>query len=225
VGVAAGDPFGIAGVEVEGFGGFAFFVAAEVEIAHGDKEVRAGVVMQGDYGAGLEFGFGGADVVFDEEDLDGAAVENVQRAIFVFAGVPFWGGGAEGGVFEEFYGDVAEGLRAGGADDVSEGGGGEASVSVGEFDGDGGLVFDRVADFCGGEGDGDVVVTVPVEKSGVVGRDFDAEDADGFVFEGEVVVRFGGDFDFGSLSVEEWGECEEEYEAFHAGDCSRHLGG
>jgi hypothetical protein len=177
--------------------------------------------MQGDYGAGLEFGFGDADVVFDEEDLNGAGGEDVQRAIFVLAGIPFGGGGAEGGVFEEFNGDIAEGLRAGGADDVGEGGGGEASVSSGEFDGGGGLVFYCVGDFGGGESDGDVVVTVPVEKSCVVGRDFNVEDADGFVFEGEVVVRFGGDFDFGSLSVEEWGECEEEYEAFHAGDCSR----
>jgi hypothetical protein len=229
VGEAARDPFGVAGTEVGGFGGFAFFAAAEVfasqiKVADGDEKVRAGVVMQGDYGAGLEFGFGDADVVFDEEDLNGAGGEDVQRAIFVLAGIPFGGGGAEGGVFEEFNGDIAEGLRAGGADDVGEGGGGEASVSSGEFDGGGGLVFYCVGDFGGGESDGDVVVTVPVEKSCVVGRDFNVEDADGFVFEGEVVVRFGGDFDFGSLSVEEWGECEEEYEAFHAGDCSRHLG-
>jgi hypothetical protein len=183
------------------------------------------VVVRGDYGAGLEFSFGDADVVFDEEDLDGAGGEDVQRAIFVLAGIPFGGRGAEGGVFEEFYGDIAEGLRAGGADDVGEGGGSEASVSGGKFDGDGGLLFDRVGYFGGGESDGDVVVTMPVEQSGFAGRDFNVEDADGFVFEGEVVVRLGGDFDFGSLSVEEWGECEEEYEAFHAGDCSRHLGG
>jgi hypothetical protein len=30
-----------------------------------------------------------------------------------------------------------------------------------------------------------------------VGRDFYVEDADGFVFEGQVMVGFGGDFYFG----------------------------
>jgi hypothetical protein len=35
------------------------------------------------------------------------------------------------------------------------------------------------------------------ESFGVRG-DVDVEDADGFVFESEVVVRLGGDFDFGS---------------------------
>ena len=150
--------------------------------------------LRGNDGTGLQFPFGDANVVFDEEDLPGAALENVEGAIVI----PFRGGCAEGGVFEEFDGDVAERLRAGGADDVGEGGGGEASVSFGEFDGDWGLVFDRVGNFCGGEGDGDVVVAVPVEQGGVVGWDFDVEDTHGFVFEGEMVVRLGGDFDFWS---------------------------
>lgn len=194
VGVVAGNPFGFSGFEVDlGRGGLAFDVAAEVEVGDRDYEVRAVVVVPGNYGAGLEFEFGDADAVFDEEDLFGAAREDVEGTVFF----PCRFGVAEGGVLENLHGDVAEGLRAGGADDVGEGGGGEASVSTDEFHGDGGLVRDCVRDFGRGKSYGDVVVAVPVELGGVVGRDFNIEDADGFVFEGEVVVRFVRDFDFG----------------------------
>ena len=67
---------------------------------------------------------------------------------------------------------------------MGEGGGGEAGIAVGEFYGDCGLVFDGVEDFGGAEGYGDVVVAVPVHFGVGVRRDFDVEDADGFVFEG-----------------------------------------
>ena len=86
VGVVAGEPFGFAGFEVAGqedLGSFfvaldvgltvAVEIAAEVQVGDGDQEVRAGVVVRGDYAAGLEFEFGGADSVFDEDDLLRAA--------------------------------------------------------------------------------------------------------------------------------------------------------
>jgi hypothetical protein len=92
---------------------------------------------------------------------------------------------AEGFVLEEFDGDVAKGLIADVAGDVGEGGGGEAGVAVLELEGDGRLVFDGVDDLGGTERDGDVVVAVPVHQGVGVGRNFDIEDADGFVLEGE----------------------------------------
>ena len=123
MGVAAEEPFGVAGLEVSGHGGVAFYVAAEVfskiEVAHGYEEVRAGVMVHGNDSAGLEIEFGDADAVFDEENLFGAAAEDVEGAVFV----PVRGGLAEGFVLEDLDGDVAEGLIAEIARDVGEGGG------------------------------------------------------------------------------------------------------
>ena len=166
-----------------GFFVVALDVAADVEIADGYQEVRAGVVVHGDYCAGLEFEYGGADGVFDEEDLLGAAGEGFEAAVFILRGIPWRGCVAEGGVFEDFDGYVAEGLIASNAHYVGEGGGGEAGVAVLEFDGDGRLVFDGVDDLGGAEGDGDVVVAVPVHLSFGIGENLDVEDADGLVFE------------------------------------------
>jgi hypothetical protein len=55
-----------------------------------------------------------------------------------------------------------------------------------------------------------------------VRRDFHVEDADGFVFEGEVMMRLGGDFDLrgDGLRGQQGSEEAEQREAFHAGDCS-----
>ena len=85
VGVVAGEPFGFAGFEVAGHRAWAVpsDVAAKVEIGDGYQQVRAGVVVLGNYSAGLEFEFGDADAVFDEEDLFGAALEDVEGAVFV----------------------------------------------------------------------------------------------------------------------------------------------
>jgi len=186
-------------------------------VADGYEQVRAVVVMRRNHGAGLKFGFGDADAVFDEEDLFRAALEDVEGAVFILAGVPLRGGISEGGIFEDFDGDIAERAVTQSADIVGERGGGEAGVSVCEFYGDRRLVFDIVGDFGGAEGYGDVVVTVPVGQGFCVGRNFDVEDADGFVFEGEVMVGLGGDFDFWGLGGEQGcGEAEED-QAFHAG--------
>jgi hypothetical protein len=165
----------------------------EVGIGESDEEHGVGVSAAGHDRIGLKFEFGGADVVFDEEDFFGAALEDVEAAVFV----PFGAGLAEFFVLQKFDGDVAEGMVARIAGDVGERCGKEASVTVGEFDGDGIFAFDGVDDFGGSEGDVNVVVAVPVHESFRVRRDFDAEDADLIVGENLVVMRLGGDLDFG----------------------------
>jgi len=168
-----------------------FELVRKREIGNGDQQV--GFRGHGRDAVVLEFDFGDADVVFDEEDVFGAALEDVEATFFV----PFGGGGAKLGVLQEFDGDVAEGMVARIAGDVGERCGKEASVTVGEFDGDGIFAFDGVDDFGGSEGDVNVVVAVPVHESFRVRRDFDAEDADLIVGENLVVMRLGGDLDFG----------------------------
>jgi len=67
-----------------------------------------------------------------------------------------------------------------------------------ELDGGGRFVFDLVDYFGCAQGYVDVVVTVPVHESVGVGRDFDVVDADVLVFQRQVVVGLGGEFDLGS---------------------------
>jgi hypothetical protein len=216
VGVVAGEPFGVAGLHFEsrvaGHGALrSIFVVAlhipadvafsEIEVGDGYEQVRAGVVVRGDDAAGLEFEFGGADAVFDEEDFFSPALQDVEAAVFIILagvplGVPLSSGITKRFVLEDFDGDVAEGLIGDVARDVGEGGGGETSFAVLEFDGDGRLVLDGVNDLGGAENDVDVVVTVPVHQGFGVRVDFDVEDADGFVFEGQMVMTFGYDFNF-----------------------------
>ena len=117
----------------------------------------------------------------------------MEAAVFI----PVSGRVAERFVFEDFDGDVAERLIGGVGDEVGEGGRRETGFAVRELDGDRRLVFDGVDDLGVAEGDVDVVVAVPVHEGVGVRSDVDVEDADGFVFEGEVVVGLGGDFYFG----------------------------
>ena len=179
--------------------------------------------MHRDNGAGLEFEFGGADAVFDEEDLFGAVGEDFEAAVLIFIGVPFSSGLAKRFVLKDFRGDVAEGLGADVADEVGEGRGDETDIAVGKFGGGWRLAFYVVLDLGSADADGDVVVAVRVRQSFGVGIDFDVEDADGFVFEDEMMVRLGGDLDFrsGGLGREEGGGEDEEYRGFHAANCSR----
>ena len=61
-------------------------VAADFQSVDRYQQVGAGVVVLGDYCAGLEFEFCRADSVFDEEDLFGAAWEDLRaRSSFLFA--------------------------------------------------------------------------------------------------------------------------------------------
>ena len=79
-----------------------------------------------------------------KKNLFGAVGEDVEAAVFV----PVRSGRrvAEGFVFEDFYGYVAEGLVRRIADYMGEGGGSEGGLTVLEVDGYGRLVFDGVDD-------------------------------------------------------------------------------
>jgi hypothetical protein len=184
--------------------------------------MRARVVVQRDHGSGLEFELGDADAVFEEEDFFRAAVEDVEAAVVLgVRGVPVGGRVAQLFVLDKFDGDVAKGLGGEIAEDVSEGSGNKADISVGQREGNGIFAFDGVHDFRGTNRDEEVVVPVPVHESFGVRRNVDVEDADLIVGENEVVVGFGGDFDFWlGWRCKKRGEKQEEYEAVHCGDCS-----
>lgn len=211
MGVATGEPLGVAGLEVAGHRSghrpLAFDVAEEVEVGDGDEQVRASVVMRGDHAPGLEFELGDANAVFDEEDFFGAAVEDVEAAVFVgVGGVPVRWGLAQLFVLQDFDGHIAEGLSGEIAGEVGVAAGEESGLAVLQLDGDGIFALDGVDDFRVSERDVDVVVAMAVHKSFGTRGDVDVEDADLIVGEGEVVVGLGGDFDFrGGLRGEEGG--------------------
>ena len=161
----------------------------------------ASVMVHGNYSAGLEFEFGDADSVFYEEDLFGAALEDFEGAIFIFAGVPVRRGVAERFVFEDLDSYVAERAIGDVARYVGEGGWGESGFAVLELDGYWRLVFHRVDQFGVAQGYVDVVVAVPVHQRFRVRGNFDVEDSDGFIFEGQVMIGLGGDFNFGSWGL------------------------
>jgi len=206
--VHAGEPYRVARLQIKSkfYWDERLRIAADIVVSHMDvagryQKPRALLVVHGDYCAGLEFEFGGADSVFNEEDLLGASRESFQGSVFVPMDFSVSGGVAEGFVGYDFYGYVAEGLVGLVADYVGEGGGGEGDLAVLEFDGYGRLVFYGVDYFGGAQVDGEIVVAVMVHQGVGVGWDFDVVDADVFVFESEVVVRLGGEFDFGSCGL------------------------
>ena len=140
------------------------------------------MVIHGDYGAGLEFEFAGADSVFYPEDLLGASGEGFEGSVFFPMDFSAGGGVAEGFVVYDFYGYVAERLVGAVAGYVGEGAGRETGFAVLEFEGYGRFVF-HLVDYLGwAQGYEDVVVAVPVHEGFGMGRDFDVVDADVFVF-------------------------------------------
>jgi hypothetical protein len=223
VGQTWGEPLDVAGLEVgrhgDWRGAFERGVGCEFHIGDGDEEVRAGSMLLGDNASGLEFDFGGADGVFDPEDLFGATLEDVEAAGFL----PLAGGAAELVVLQEFDGEVAEGLVGLVVGDVGVGGVEEVGLSVAEGDRGGGPALHGVDDLGVSEGDIDVVVTVPVQESVGVRGDVDVEDADLVIGEDLVMVGLGSDFYFG-LGGEESGQKNEEESAAHGRDCSSGQG-
>lgn len=196
MGERAWDPFDFAALHGDGGGRLAFDIAAEFVVGEGDNQIRAGVVVQGFDATGLEFELGDADAVFDKENFFGATVEDVEAAVVLWVGgVPVRGRFVEFVVLAEFDGDVAEGLRSI-VDDVGEVAGSESGLSVLEFAGDRIFAFDGVDDLARAKHDVHVVVVVPVHERVGVRGDVHVEDADLGVFEDELVVRLGGEFDF-----------------------------
>jgi hypothetical protein len=164
------------------------------------------VVVAGDGAGDLEFGFGDADAVLDEEDLLGAAVEDLEAAIVV----P-WRGRSGVGLFvlKKFYGHGSE--RRGGevAGDVSEAAVGGTDFAILHFEQDGGLAGDLVGDVSGANGDENVIVAMAVQQSGGVRRDVHLKDAHVLILQSQVVERLGGDFDFCGLGGESDREQQE----------------
>jgi hypothetical protein len=178
VGIVAGEPFGVAGVEVCGRGGLTFYVVADVEIADCNQQMRTSVMMERYDSAGLEFEFGDADSVFDKEDLFGAAWEDIHAAVFA----PFSDGFMHSFVGYDLDGDVAKVLVRKIADHVSETARSQIGLAVFEFDGYGRLVLNGVDYFRGAERDIDVIMAVPVHQGVGMRRHVDVEDSDVFVF-------------------------------------------
>jgi len=116
------------------------------------------------------------------------------------------GRGASLLVLEKLDGYVAE--RRGGeiTRRMGKASGEEASLAVCQFEFDGRLAQNCVFHIRGAADHVDVVVTVAVHLRGFVWGDFEIKDAYGFVFENEVMMRLGGDFDFWScLSCQDQG--------------------
>ena len=195
VGVGAGEPLHVAGLEVSGHGALAFDVAADFEIRDRYYEMRAGVVVAGDGRAGLQVDLGDADAVLHEHDVLGASGEDVEAAVFVPCGGRRFVGGF---VLHEFDGDVAEWCVGEVMRDVGEVAGSKSGFAILQFHFDWRLAFDFIREIGGAQRDIHVVMAVDVHQRGIVRRDLDLEDAHILVFEREVMMLLGGDLNLGS---------------------------
>ena len=196
VGVAAGEPLHIAGLENAWHRALAYDIAPHLQVGYRDQQVRARMVMAGHGGAGLQLGLGDADAVLDKDDVLRASGEDVEAAFFV----PFrWRSFAGGFILQELDGHVAEGRVGQIASDVGEVAGDKTGFAILQLERDWRLALDVVLDLRGAERDEDVIMVMGVHECRVVGWDLYLKHAYVFVFEREVVVRLGGEFDLGSI--------------------------
>ena len=199
VGVAAGEPLHVAGLENAWHGALAYDIAAHLQVGYCDQQVRAGMVMAGHGRAGLQFGLGDADAVLNEDDVLRASGEDVEAAVVLPVHSPLCRRVLAGGfVLQELDGHVAEWSVGKIARDVGEVPGDKTGFAILQLERDGRLALDVVLDLGGAERDVDVVVMMNVHEGRVMGWNFDLKHADIFVFEGEVVMGLGGEFDLGS---------------------------
>ncbi len=77
--------------------------------------------------------------------------------------------------------------------------GDKTGFAILQLERDGRLALDVVLDLRSAERDVDVIVVMDVHESRVMGWDLDLKHAYIFVFEGEVVMGLGGEFDLGSI--------------------------
>ena len=190
VGGAALDPECFSGFQCDLRRAFAFDVAAQMQVGDGDDYVRSVVMVFGHDAAGIELEVGGADAVFDEEDVLGAAVEDVEAAFFVPLAGRF-----ELVALQEFDGDDLEGLVGEIFGGVGEGAGDEDGFTVLKSAQEWGFADDIIFDLRGGEDDEDVVVAVVMHDHGGVRREVDLEGAGVGVFEEQMMAGLGGDLD------------------------------
>ena len=83
VGGAAFNPDCFSGFDLNLRRAFAFDVAAQIQVGDGYDYVWSVVMVFGKDAAGIELQVGGADTVFDEENVQGAAVQDVEAAFFI----------------------------------------------------------------------------------------------------------------------------------------------
>jgi hypothetical protein len=205
VGVAAGEPLHVAGFENAWHGALTYDIAAHLQVGYRDQQVRAGMVMARHGGAGLQLGLGDTDAVLNEDDVLRASGEDVEAAFFV----PLRRRRLAGGfVLQKFDSHVAERGVGQIAGDVGEVAGHKTGFTILQVKRDGRLALDVVLGLRGAERDEDVIVVMGVHESRVMGWDLHLEHADVFVFEGEVVMRLGGEFDLGSILRGQSDGCE-----------------
>jgi len=205
VGVAAGEPLHVAGLENAWHGALAYDIAAHLQVGYRDQQVRARMVMAGHSGARLQLGFGDAHAVLNEDDVLRASGEDVEAAFFV----PLRRRRLAGGfVLQKFDSHVAERGVGQIAGDVGEVAGDKTGFTILQVKRDGRLALDVVLGLRGAERDEDVIVVMGVHESRVMGWDLHLEHADVFVFEGEVVMGLGGEFDLGSILRGQSDGCE-----------------
>ena len=89
VGGVAIYPDYVSGLDLNLGWGIAFDVAAQIQIGYSHDQVRAGVMVLGEDSTGLQVELGDADAVVDEENVVGAAVQDLQAAFFISILSPF----------------------------------------------------------------------------------------------------------------------------------------
>jgi len=94
---------------------------------------------------------------------------------------------------QQLDGDIVEDQVGIGAGDVGKVAGGVPELAVGHDQVDFGFVLDGVDNVGGAERDVEIGYIVLVEKSGAVGGDAYAENADVFIFKDEMMMGFFGD--------------------------------
>jgi hypothetical protein len=188
--VAAFDPGSFSGFEFDLRRAFAFDVAAQMQVGDGYHDVRSVVMMFGKDASGVEQEVSGADIVLDEEDVLGAAVEDVEAAFLV----PFMEG-LEFVALQEFDGDDLEGLVSQIFRGVGEGTWNEDGLAVLEGTQERILADDVVFDLRRREDHEDVVVAVVVHDHGGVRREVNLESARIRILEQQVMAGFGSDLD------------------------------
>lgn len=196
VGVAGFDPGGFSCFEFDLRRGFAFDVGAQMQVGDGYDYVRSVMMVFGDDATGIELEVGGADAVFDEEDVLGAAVEDVEAAFFV----PF-AGRFELVALQEFDRDNLEGPVGKVLRGVGKRAGDEDGFAVLKVAQERVFADDVVFNLRCREDYEDVVVAVVVHHHGGVGREVNLEGARVRVLEQQVMAGLGCDLDDGGRGL------------------------
>jgi len=187
---AAFDPGSFSSFEFDVGWAFTFAVAAQMQVGDGYDDVRSVVMVLGKDAARIELEVSGADIVLDEKDVVGAAVEDVEAALFV----PFVGG-LQLVALQEFDGDDLEGLVSQILGGVGEGAGDEDGLAVLESAQERVFADDIIFDLRCREDYEDVVVAVMMHDHGGVGREVNLESTRVGVLEQQVMTGFGSDLD------------------------------